>query len=108
MQRQRKKKTGIVPDAIATHPDGATIAIEVERTVKSVTRYSKIVTAHLGALKYHRWNKVYYLCPDPKVANRLRKIFGEISEVEFAGKMVPVPENFRSLFVIYLYDDDWT
>lgn len=49
------------PDAVAVNPDGFTIAIEVERSVKSRSRYEHVWGRHLDAIKAGHFQGVLYL-----------------------------------------------
>ena len=110
-QKVRSKpvnKLKAIPDAIATRPDQTVIAIEVERTVKDVARYSGILVAHLNARRLREWDEIYYLCPDSKTANRIRRIFDEITEAEHLGKLVVIGDDHKALFHVFSYEEDWT
>ena len=96
-----------IPDAIAKRPDGARIAIEVERTIKSKSRYPGILASHLHARKYCKWDEIYYFCPDAQSKRRLERIFLEITEVKYFGNTVKMTDEHFRQFRLYSYDDDW-
>lgn len=97
-----------VPDAIAKRSDGSTVAIEVERTIKSKNRYPGIMAAHLHARKCGKWDETYYLCPDIQLKKRLERVFSEITEVKYFGNTVKMNDKHRELFHFYSYDEDWS
>ena len=98
----------IYPDAIATRPEGLQVAIEVERTLKSKKRYRNILVSHLHSRKQRYWDEIYYFCPDAQITARLKRLFSEISELDYFGTTVKVTDQHRSLFQIYTYGDNWT
>ena len=103
-----RKKHGIFPDVVATRPDGVKIAIEVERTVKSKSRYPRIMGSHLHARKFGQWDEIFYLCPDARIKRRLENIYSEIEEVDYFGNSVKITDQHRQLFRFYSYDENWT
>ena len=88
----------VVPDAVAIHSNKSRIAIEVERTVKAADRYPGIVVEHLNARRLRQWDKIYYLCPNLKIANRIRDILTGVNEVEFAGRIVRIKDEDKLPF----------
>ena len=102
------KKRGIIPDVVATRPDGVRIAIEVERTVKSKSRYPRIMGSHLHARKFGQWDEIIYLCPDARIKRRLENIYSEIEEVDYFGDSVKITDQHRQHFRFYSYDENWT
>ena len=101
------RKSEKIPDATAKRPDGATIAVEVERTIKSKSRYPGILASHLHARKNCKWDEIYYFCPDAQSKRRLERIFLEISEVKYFGNTVKTTDEHFQPFRFYSYDDDW-
>ena len=102
------QKFEVVPDAVAISPSGSTVAIEVERTVKSSSRYPGIMARHLNARRLRLWDEIYYLCPNAKVADRIRGIFDGIAEVEYLGSIVRLNDEHKACFQVFSYDEDWT
>ena len=101
-------KSEKIPDAIAKRQDGARIAIEVERTIKSKRRYPGILASHLHARKNCKWDEIYYFCPDSQSKRRLERIFLEITEVKYFQNTVKITDEHFQPFGFYSYDDDWT
>lgn len=95
-------------DAIAIRPNGDKVAIEVERTVKTVKRYSQILAAHLVARKDGKWDLIYYLSPSDAIRDRVQRAYLEIHRVRWHGQNIEITDVHRRPFVFYSYDDDWT
>ncbi|GAM65462.1 hypothetical protein JCM19232_4962 [Vibrio ishigakensis] len=63
------------PDAIINAPNGYTIAIETERTLKPVARYRSIFKSHILAKQKKYWSAVFYVVPNEGVKQLLNKRF---------------------------------
>lgn len=61
-----------VPDAIIV-ASGKKIAVEVERTLKSRTRYDVIIYHYLKAIKAGNYQEVLYVMPDEKRCRQVKK-----------------------------------
>lgn len=85
------------PDAIATTPAGALVAIEVERTIKTRQRYQQIIAGHLAAIAANNWLGVYYLTP-PGMAERLRRVVESVEWIVENGERIPLTDNHRRRF----------
>ena len=103
-QKERKMK---YPDAIATAPDGARVAIEVERTIKSKKRYSEIIVSHLLARRAGHYQRVMYRCPDPDLTARLARVFDSIKSVRYGAKSITLTDEHRQIFEFKSYADAW-
>jgi hypothetical protein len=68
-----------IPDAIATSPSGLKVAIEIERSVKTIKTYEKIQWLYLSELKNGKVDRVVYICPT-KIAPAIQKIFRNLSK----------------------------
>lgn len=73
------------PDAVAKTPTGKTVAIEVERTVKTPKRYREIVGNYLANRQAQGWEFVWYIMPDEPTKNRVQRIFQSIDSVVING-----------------------
>ena len=89
------------PDAIATNAEGQTIAIELERSIKTLKRYEAIFAIYLQMMKREEYAKVHYLCPDASFAPRLKRMFTLIQSVPVAGERVPITEKHRARFPVF-------
>lgn len=78
-------KISIRPDAIAVSPDGLRIAIELEFTIKTRSRYQVIMRNHLQQIRQGNWDAVFYMGPN-KHKERLKRIFSSIYYVPFFGE----------------------
>jgi len=94
-------------DAIAVRPDGQKVAIEVERTVKTVKRYADILVAHLEARKQGKWDWIYYLSPNSTISNRVERAFSEINRAKWRGEGIKITDRHREPFKFFTYFDDW-
>ena len=80
------------PDAIAVMPDGTPVAIECERTIKTVKRYKAVVANHLGALKKNAYRHVIYTSPTPEKACNVERLLRSLPPLVVAGeKVLPAP-----------------
>ena len=93
------------PDAIAINAEGQTIAIELERTIKTLKRYEAIFAIYLQMMKRDEYAKVHYVCPDASFAPRLIRMFNLIMGVPVAGERVPITEKHRARFPVYALDN---
>ncbi len=69
------------PDAVATRPDGVSMAIECERTIKTVKGYQKILFNHLEEIRGGKWAGVYYVTPSQVIADGLTRVFNGITHL---------------------------
>lgn len=93
------------PDALVTRPDGAVVAIEVERTVKTRKRYQQIVASHLKAMAGKHWAKVYYITPE-KLTKRFEKLIRSMPYILINGSQVVLEEKHLSRFE-FVSLEDW-
>lgn len=95
-------------DAIGLRPDAERVAIEVERTIKTVKRYAEILVSHLEARKQRKWEWIYYLSPDAVIRDRVRRAFQEISHARWRGQVIKITDAHRAPFKFYCYNEEWT
>jgi hypothetical protein len=82
------------PDALAMSTNGELIAIEVERTIKTVKRYQSILASYLRAIKLNEVVKVIWLCPTEDLTKRLQSIVSGITYVVVEGQRISIdPER---------------
>ncbi|ELB2105419.1 mobilization protein (plasmid) [Vibrio parahaemolyticus] len=86
------------PDAIITAPNGFTIAIETERTLKTVSRYRAILKSHVLAQKKNYWSAVFYVVPNDDIRQLLIKRFDRVEYIPFDESKHPF-EHYRSKLV---------
>ena len=93
------------PDAIAINPEGQMIAIELERSIKTLKRYEAIFAIYLQMIKRDKYAKVHYVCPHANFAPRLVRMFELIKSVPVAGERVPITEKHRARFEVHALND---
>lgn len=93
------------PDAIAINTEGQIVAIELERSIKTLKRYEAIFAIYLQMMKRDEYAKVHYVCPDANFAPRLIRMFELIKAVPVAGERVPITEKHRARFPVYALDN---
>lgn len=92
------------PDAVAIDNKGQTIAIEIERKIKTIKRYEAIFSIYLQMIKRDMYTKVHYVCPDASFALRLARMFELIKAVPVAGERVLLNENHRARLSVFALD----
>jgi len=93
------------PDAIAEHPSGVRVSIEVERTIKSMKRYRFILGRHLEAIARGDYVKVIYTSPDISRAEAVRGIVQNLGHVVCNGRDVPMVGDMFNPFFFCTYTD---
>ncbi len=92
------------PDAVITYGKKK-IFIEYESTIKSRQRYQQIWSNYLQKISRKEVDEIYYICPDKKFANSLRRVFSLLEVIPVAGEKVKLRERHRSKFKIFsLFD----
>ena len=93
------------PDAIITAPNGFTIAIETERTLKTPSRYRSIFKSHILAKQKGHWSAIFYIVPNENIKGLLEKRFDRIEYIPFNESKHPF-KNYRSKLVrIFTLDE---
>lgn len=91
------------PDAIAVTPAGIPVAIECERTLKTLKRYRTVVANHIGAMKKNDFRHVVYVSPEPEKVRNVERLLRNLPPLVVGGeKTLPGPvidANFS--FVTY-------
>jgi len=95
------KQIGKRPDAIVMDKNQYTIAVELERTVKTKKRYEAIFSYYLQAITQGQYNSVHYVCPNPKFAARLKRLFNLIETVPVAGERVKIQDKHREKLPVF-------
>lgn len=75
-----------LPDAEAMAPQTSasvqvSVAIEIEREIKTDRRLEAVVGAYISEIKNHRWDRIDYICPDADFAARLARNFGRLKQL---------------------------
>lgn len=85
-----------VPDSIAITPDGQQVAIEVERSYKSLKRYPEILANYLQMMKQQQITCVHYYCTGQCTAEKMQAIFHSIKHIKIKGQDVALqPEHHQ-------------
>ncbi|HFF9832971.1 MobC family replication-relaxation protein [Serratia marcescens] len=87
------------PDGIITLSNGAVVAVETERTMKTRARYINIINSHLTAGGANHWHYAMYVMPDDKTKASLIKLFDGIKTVMKGNVPVPFDEKQRGMFL---------
>lgn len=93
------------PDAVATTSSGQRVAIEIERSVKTLKRYEAIFATYLQMIKQGDYAMVHYVCPDATFAPRLERMFELIKAVSVVGERVPITAKHRARFPVYALEN---
>lgn len=105
-QGRKKHKHQSLPDALVTDTEGRRVALEVERTAKTVKRYSEILASHLIAIKREkRYDLVIYICPDEVMRNRVERLFKAVRRVRIDGKKIDIQVGHFRTFKFSTYED---
>lgn len=92
------------PDAVVHSPDGRVVAIEVERTIKTLKRYEVLMAQYFQIIAKGQYARVIWLCPTPDLANRLRRILQTIQTVPVAGTRLRLEERHANLWSVLPYE----
>lgn len=85
-----------VPDAIALNADGQQVAIEVERSYKSLKRYPEILANYLQMMKQEQITAVHYYCTGQCTATKMQAIFHSINQIKVVGQLVALePRHYQ-------------
>lgn len=79
-----------LPDAQAVDGDGQSVAVEIERHIKTSKRYEAVVGAYIYEIRNHgRWARVDYVCPNAQFAQRLSQAFGGLRQLRLEARGLP-------------------
>lgn len=93
-----------IPDAVAVTPTGETVALEVERTLKSARRYQELLVSYLQGRKLGLWQRVLYVAPDAASAARIERAFRNLKTARFQGETFKVQPGHLAPFAFLSYD----
>jgi len=99
----RNKSYLKVPDALYVM-DGRTIAVEVERNIKTPKRYAEVMSNYLQEMSKKSWTEVHYITT-PNVVPRIQKIFNELGTVTVKGTVVKLEQKHLGRFKFYSFDE---
>lgn len=87
------------PDGIITLSNGAIVAVETERSLKTRARYINIINSHLTATDAGCWHYAMYVMPDDKTKESLVRLFGSIRTVRRNSVPVTFDAKNREMFL---------
>ncbi|MDP2152208.1 MAG: MobC family replication-relaxation protein [Methylotenera sp.] len=87
-----------VPDSVASNPQGERIAIECERSYKSLKRFPPIMASYLQMMKQNKIEKVHYWCTGQCDSQKMQQIFKSIKEINIKGQVVPLQDHHHQMF----------
>ena len=93
------------PDAIITAPNGLTVAIETERTLKTASRYRSIFKSHILAKQKNYWNAVFYIVPNSNMKPLLENRFDRVEYIPFNESKHPFEHYRPTLVRIFTLDE---
>lgn len=93
------------PDAVMNAPNGYTVAIETERTLKHVSRYRSIFKSHILAKQKGYWGAVFYVVPNDNIKGLLEKRFDKIDYIQFDLSKHPFEHHRSTLVRIVTLDE---
>jgi hypothetical protein len=102
-----RKEFGKRPDALATLCDGRVIAIECERSFKSLKRYQSILLMYLKLIKSGEIACVVWVSPTPAMAARLRAIITSFTEFRINGQILKVDPLRHHIHLHFTSYEDW-
>lgn len=87
-----------MPDALSLNAQGERIALEVERSYKTLKRYPDVIAAYLQMAKQNKFEKVQYWCTGQVQAEKMQAIFQSIKEIKIKGQVVPLQDHHHQMF----------
>lgn len=92
------------PDAVVRSLAGEIVAIEVERTIKTLKRYEVLMSQYFQAISKGQYTSVVWLCPTLDLASRLLRILRTIQSVPVAGTRVRLEDRHARLWAVVPYE----
>ena len=98
-----------VPDAVGSPPGQGAVAIEIERTIKTLKTYEVIVGQYLQMVKRGAVERVVYLTRTERIADALGATFNRIQTVPIGGKRFELSPEHHARFSFYAMSSasDW-
>ena len=104
MRRGSKARKEKIPDALVKSPRGTSVAVEVELTAKSVSRYQEIIGRHMQMIEEGKYDLAHYLVPDGRQDVLARKFAG-IASIRVRGQLVPFDDKYRKRLACFSLSD---
>ena len=93
------------PDATVLDSEQTVVAVEVERTIKSLKRYEVILSQYLQAIAKGEYGRVIWVCPTPDLTARLRRVVLSIKAVPVNGKKIALEPRHYQLLAFLPYSN---
>lgn len=94
-----------VPDAVATNPEGERVALECERSYKSLKRFPPIMANYLQMMKQNRISKVHYYCTGQCDSEKMQQIFKSIKQVSIKGQNIALQPEHHQKFNFFNFKE---
>ena len=95
------------PDAISLNINGVKVAIECERTFKTVKRYEQILLSYLLLIKNNTISEVVWVSPTQDIAKRLEVLVKSIKKLKLAGQVVQIESVKHHKNLYFCSYEDW-
>lgn len=95
------------PDAIALNDNGVKVAVECERTFKTVKRYEQILLSYLLLIKNNTISEVVWVSPSQDIAKRLEVLVKSIKKLKLAGQIVQIDPAKHHKNLYFCSYEDW-
>ncbi|MCT8351672.1 MULTISPECIES: MobC family replication-relaxation protein [Photorhabdus] len=101
----KKKKPEAFDGYIITSKSVNKIAVKVERTIKSLEHYRKILGQYIEQQQNKQFDQVYYLLPDVNLKNRVEKIYKSINSVIVGNETITIDEQTWNFIKFFTYEE---
>ncbi len=95
------------PDALAKNNVGVLVAVECERTFKSIKRYEVILVNYLKLIKAGEIKEVVWASPSADISARLKSIITGIKFVRVNGQKVQIDPSKHHANLHFCSYQDW-
>lgn len=95
------------PDAIAVNIDGQKVAIECERSFKSIKRYQQILLSYLKLIKSGEISSVVWVSPTQDFSSRLKVLIKSIKSLKIAGQTIQIDPAKHHINLHFCSYEDW-
>lgn len=95
------------PDGVALDKAGIKIAIECERSFKTVKRYEQILLNYLKIIRANQVSKVVWVCPTEDFKTRLEILIKSIKTLKVAGQIVQIEPQKHHKNIYFCSYEQW-
>lgn len=93
------------PDALAVTPAGVPVAIECERTLKTLKRYKAVVANHVSSIKRNAFRHVVYVSPEPDKVRNVERLMRSLPPIVAAGEKILPQQEIDANFYFSTYEN---